>query len=53
MSLQVVAKTRTERRKTIGGIDFELLAASQAGEYKLMRKYRKGHPSTHVGIKLI
>lgn len=29
---KAVAQKRTERRKTIGGIDFELLAASQADE---------------------
>lgn len=34
-SEEVVAKARTQRRKTIGGIDFELIAASQAGEYKV------------------
>lgn len=32
VSLQVVTQPRTERRKTIGGIDFEKMVATRAGE---------------------
>lgn len=43
-SLKVVNNTRTERRKTIGGIDFEKLASSQAGEYDTISSFPTYYP---------
>lgn len=41
LCLQAVNHIRTPRRRTIGGIDFERITASQTGEYQEAIRHQK------------